>query len=447
MKVTKRIVSLLLALVMMLSVLSVVASAATATTVRQYKTYVSIGDSVGAGFSLPDYDKYGTLVVTKKRIEGSWPSIVGDAVQANNFVPLSQPGFRTTELRVLVDNSYEGDRITKELISELAGVPYGGKEIIAQRKEYQDAIKKADLITLECGLNDTWLPLMATAHDIEDANPLTEQYLPDVYEYLNDFGSIGDVIKNGMNTTGLIFAAPQVPLILADQMGTWIPRYIRDYDILVKKIFELNPNATVVATSCYNPFTEWTIPEENGIAILMLLQPMYDILNVVKQQYVSQYPGQYFLADINDVKVRTNSFSSLQQGGFDPHPTAAGHKYIAKQVLGVLPTGKRQANWKRPATKPQSTTPLFSKGSAGWGVYVNGSLDTSYHGIAKSGSGKLYYVKGGVWAKDFNGIASANGKKYYIKAGRVQSDFSGTVKTKTKVYTIKNGVVTSTKDR
>ena len=136
-----------------------------------------------------------------------------------------------------------------------------------------------------------------------------------------------------------------------------------------------------------------------------------------------------------------NAWTSIREvNEFAAGPPVLDEKTCARWTAPVAGSYHVYVKITGRSTKNRGTT-------IGCYVYVNGSLDTSYHGIAKSGSGKLYYVKGGVWAKDFNGIASANGKKYYIKAGRVQSDFSGTVKTKTKVYTIKNGVVTSTKDR
>ena len=51
-KLVKRLLAVLMALAMMATVLSTVAFAATPQNVKQYKSYVSLGDSIAAGFSI-----------------------------------------------------------------------------------------------------------------------------------------------------------------------------------------------------------------------------------------------------------------------------------------------------------------------------------------------------------------------------------------------------------
>ena len=38
-----------------------------------------------------------------------------------------------------------------------------------------------------------------------------------------------------------------------------------------------------------------------------------------------------------DVEVRTAKLPDADAGGFDPHPTEAGHRWMAKQIIKALP--------------------------------------------------------------------------------------------------------------
>ena len=56
-KTTKKIVAVLMLVAVMVSALSVSALAADRSNVKQYKTYVCLGDSVASGFGLPEKKK------------------------------------------------------------------------------------------------------------------------------------------------------------------------------------------------------------------------------------------------------------------------------------------------------------------------------------------------------------------------------------------------------
>ncbi len=73
---------------------------------------------------------------------------------------------------------------------------------------------------------------------------------------------------------------------------------------------------------------------------------------------------------------------------------------------------------------------------------VNGKVNDSYIGLMKDTKGKLYYVSGGAYDRDFTGVAkySEDGKLYYVENGKAQTDFSGTKTISGKTYKVTNGV-------
>jgi len=483
-KASKRVLAVVLALVMMLSVLSVAAVAARPETVKQYPKYVSLGDSVGSGFGQPDYNKYGKMLcdeVLMKRIDGSYPDLVGDYVgsQGDDMTMLNIPGFTAAALRYELDDSFTmNEWETYELSNFTFGV-YGADDLTAWRPLFRNAIANADLVTLDIGLNDTWYATIALVYYIADQGSLGP-FDPrgTLEEELATYGTWGTVVRNAMY---FVASWAENPLQWANFISLWIECmlpyftiYAEHYEAIVTKIFELNPDVTVVAPGIVNPFkymsfvpgyydstkvTLYTggptkvtlpfvgdiiVPDEVNIApgLASVAGGIYDLAYTPSRKYyVNQYPGQYYYVDCSDAELMGKSWtiplyenSTLDESGFNPHPTTAGHKYIAKQIVSVLPQ-----DYTRPAK--------LTKGSEGWGVYNDdGTVDESYTGFGK-GSKYTYYVKNGLMQSNYSGIVKLGSNKYYIKNGRWMNTYSGTITSKSKVYTIRNGVVVRTTNR
>lgn len=395
---SKKIVSLVLALVMMASLLSVTASAATTKTVKTYKTYVDLGDSISTGFSLATYTRDNHW----NEVPGSFPSYVAKYVKAKKSYWLSQDGFRTSEIRELLDNNYNGDLMTDYELPRNTENFWNNETLQKYRSKYQKAVKKANLITLNVGFNDGWFPILYMSHKLFPEQPL---------EALINY--------------------PTMFLTVLQAAYQEIGEFYINYADIISRIYELNPNVTVVTLSTYNPIAGWAIPRDSQLAFGQLLNPLYDAMNTFKKSFADQYTN-YLYADVSDVEVRTAKLPDLNAGGFDPHPTEAGHRFMAEKVIEVLPVGPRSGTRFRSLTKVNGV----------WGVYnSDGTMDTSYTGLAKT-SKNTWYVKNGQLNKSFSGIYSFQGKKYYVKEGKVRYDFNGTVRTKKYVYTVKKGVVT-----
>ena len=445
-KITTRILSLVLSLVMMASVLSVFASAATATTVKQYKTYLQLGDSISAGFGLTDYNNRlkgdqiildnGSKLKVQTRIKGSYADIVGTAVQATTMYPYACPGFRSSEVRMLVDPDYSGDWVTRsDAITELSMGAYDYDTIMQWKSYYQKAVKSADLITIDCGMNDTWFATVAAVLEISYA--LSGDDVNDVLkDALDMFGTWDAVMDAVGDSLAKILEVPALVALLADGVYKfWVDFYI-NYQAIIDAIYELNPDVTVVSVGGYNSFKDWELP------IWVVIQPVYSIMNQWKQECGANY-SNYYYADVSETEVIGThttlplpSNLSLDDSGYNPHPTANGHKYMANQILSVLPTGPRSSSF------VSGDYVTLTKVNDTWAYRVNGKIQTSYTGLGESEYG-VYYVKNGVVDFSANGIVNVNGTKYYVKKNKVQTSYTGIVSTSSASYYVKNGVVQS----
>jgi len=420
--VSKRVLSLVLAVVMMASLFSVSAAAASKTSVKRYSSYTALGDSIPGGYSTPGYVKRGKLVAAKIRFEGAYPSIIADWVQADKAYILGMPGFRTSELRILFDDSWSGDEIdTSGYYKMLSGVDYGVDDLKAQRSEFRNAVKNSSLVTVHIGQNDCWVPLMYAMYRFGQFGS-NEDIEEGVAEFLSQFGSLGEMMQTVYDLLAFAVKSPVFVLYMTEAEVQLHTDFVKNYKAIIDGIYECNPNVTVVSVGNYNPEKDWEIPEGSGIELLRyLFADLYLIMNGYAKSLESSYSNYYYV-DTSDTEVRTQSLSEYNAAGgwktmgFDPHPTMEGHKYIANQIISALPKGSRKTNWSR----NYADMPTFSKGSKGWGTYLeDGTFNNTYTGLAKTKSGKIYYVKNGKWKQSFSGKVYTSKKTYTVKNGKV----------------------------
>lgn len=95
-KITAIIVSLAL-------ICSIPVSSTAGESYPDFGTYVLLGDSVASGYNdLTDTDTEFT------RIDYSYGAIVADTIGAE-YIPMACPGFRTIEMRYMLEDGFEGD--------------------------------------------------------------------------------------------------------------------------------------------------------------------------------------------------------------------------------------------------------------------------------------------------------------------------------------------------
>ena len=287
-KATKKLFAALMAVLMIVSVFSLSAFAYDRNG-KPVKKIVMLGDSIAAGFSLPDYDRRGVYCLQNKRVKGSFGDIVATklGVTGKNYTPYVSPGFRTKEIRVFLENDYEGDFVTQNFIGSLSGNPNYNLEVMKSKREtMQKKISRADMIILEIGFNDTWLTTM---------------------------GAYTDFSMTGNDPIGRIMNSP---------------RYLYELQMAIQDtLFNFGNEFSAIVNDYAG----------------QLLNFMYNNMNNAMRSHANDGIHDYVFVDVPDTEVISDSVNdmlsgvpALQKGGWDPHPTEAGHQYIANQILTAL---------------------------------------------------------------------------------------------------------------
>ena len=265
-KKSKRLISLLLVVVMCMS-LGFSAMAATQESVGQYKTYLALGDSVGAGFGQPQYNAYGEVVHLWDRIEGSYPDVLANYVHAETMYPYCIPGLSSQTMRYLFDDSYDGGfLLNSSQISNLTGGAFDKETLTEWRGKFRSATAEADLITLDVGLNDTWEGAYGLLYEIANyGTVLGGDPRETLQEELEKYGTWDTVSRLAQS---YLTAWAMNPDKIAYWLVSWVQflmtyftEFSSNFPVIVDKIYELNPDVIIVAPLSFNSFKSLKIIE------------------------------------------------------------------------------------------------------------------------------------------------------------------------------------------
>ena len=327
-----RLIAVLLAVLLVESALLVSAQAADMTNVKQYNRYVCIGDSIAAGYGPYDRSVRGFVTVPE-----AYHSLVANATGAD-FQSLAHVGMRTVEARWLLDDSYSqsaeattynamrfngmsdylwwmseresaedlGDyekyEISEAIVNELKD--YYGE--FGLKHFYRQNIINSDLVTVALGLNDVFLYAMKmTAARLDDPgmNLITE-----VTTFLS-------FMNSGYN----------------EFMSNWAP--------LINAIKSYNPTIKIVVVGMYNPFSKVKLTDTSWANVGRVADTMVTQMNTYLREQADVLGYRY--ADVTQTEIcDTVAFTDptfFDRIVADCHPTEAGHKYMAEQIVAQLP--------------------------------------------------------------------------------------------------------------
>lgn len=329
MKLAKKAVSLCLALVLLLGLLCMGASAATASNVKQYGVYTCLGDSNAAGYALEDY----TDICT--RTPGAYHDLVASATGAE-LLQFGWGGFRTHEVRHMLDPDFE---ITDWSYADNCVGKVHKEDLDSRKEAYIQAVADADLITLNVGANDIFGAALGKAIPVLFAEDPSNPVLTEIKEKLADGGSLAAALLKLMGYAESIGKGAEFLLVLADAMNQAYQEFDENWDAIIKSIYALNPDVTLVVLSAINPFSNTTFKEGDALKIGKLAEPVIMKLNLTMKR-TSAYAKSYLYCDVTDAQLGN---LAIQQEDFwtaylpAVHPTAEGHAYIAEEILKLLP--------------------------------------------------------------------------------------------------------------
>ncbi|MBQ8082631.1 MAG: hypothetical protein IJ241_00460, partial [Clostridia bacterium] len=354
MKRTRRVLTILLALVMAMSAICISAFAAHK---KQYQSYVFFGDSVTTGFGIQSYfdvaEEGGTA--EGMRVAGAYPDLVAKGVGIDedneNYYNEAHSGWRTSELRETLDPSYNNDdgAAAKALSKGMAN-----NKVLAdpQSKELQDRIReeiaKSDLITIDLGSNDIQLPIIMALYAAiypQYASYFGQQEYKDwiIEDLLKKYGSENDMIVKLTEAVAKIHGIEYALEIVSKAALSGLYKFHTNYPAIIKMIHEINPNADIYVIGLYNPLSDTAISDDIPLKIGKALDPVMMSLNLYLAQLNPAKRYYTYVDAFNTSVLGTITLSSLVgkdmnlagMGDYTMyiHPSVKGHAYIADQVL------------------------------------------------------------------------------------------------------------------
>ena len=300
----KRLVSLLLTLALL--VLPVVSAGAaqpdptpvqtqteTAEAAQHQYSYIALGDSIVAGIGLPDavYQRNGRYY----DVSGNYQGYSKDcyvALMSGDLLDLVRTG------------SCQSASINFSL------------------PDLRQELKHAQVITVEIGANDVLVPIMYGIASAMGGPQVFETLLPMLEGDFRqmDASSFAALRENldSLNITAqqrkalLQLLSSGVADICAQSQATTLA----NLEALLQELKALNPDAQIVLVGYYNPVPLLPAPANPFVK-------HFRALNRSVQKLAQQY----------DVAFASAAYTLVAN---DAHPTACGHKYLARQILMAL---------------------------------------------------------------------------------------------------------------
>ena len=340
-RILKRLLSLVLTLCMMLSLVALPASAEEKDTFN----YVSLGASNTNGYGMRGYiteEELALLLsqqVSKDDVnvygyqrtpEGAYPDLIRDYYAQSysnvNVNQLAISSMRVEELRILLDNTYMGDDYSSWRFTGSDGwfksAEKGG--IDALRTAYQENIKNADLVTVDIGWNN---------FGVYVCNQLVDYMSKGSYKWTVDIEQIfeTEAEKQAAREAKAIIGSyikgfvgeGEMTNALTDIFAYSILGYIHNFDIVIEKIYELNPDAQVVVLGIQNLL--YDVDVEIGENVLPLGDIFGNFVNMAnyyisacspyqtKYQYVKSGANEHVNIFLDSMKNYNGDAKNLDQ--------------------------------------------------------------------------------------------------------------------------------------
>lgn len=277
------------------------------------KSYVSLGASNVNGYGLRGYVqgdmddaaldhtiKDGANVLGyMSETPGSYPVLVADELDMD-LNQLAISSMRAEELRILLDNEYMGDSYSEWRFT--AGQNWfnialpGG--LNALRADVQQKVADAELVTVDIGVNNFGVYVsyqMTSDYSLDSDLALIDPSLAEEFEAGKDY------------VKGLIAQyAPEYASVLVgmddfvNTLAYALVGFCVNFDAIIEKIYELNPDVTVVAVSIQN-LMDGLYVSVPGVDEPLPLGDLFGALVNAANIYIaagSPYADEYLCADV-----------------------------------------------------------------------------------------------------------------------------------------------------
>ncbi|MBQ7688574.1 MAG: hypothetical protein IJT27_05110 [Clostridia bacterium] len=350
-----KILACTLSLILLLSC-GVPVFAATKETVVQYGTqggYLAIGDSISRGCGAEGFylDEDGTYLPNGegqyglyhlRNVKGCVPYQIAQAVgctapeemtdQDATYWPFTYPGMTTAVTLDLlgVDDGFKDEKLNyayyKDMLQYFGyegsfdGVREGDTYVegeCGQCGNIIELIQRADLITVQLGMCDVFYR---------------------AYRVVSNGGMLADGLNIDVSNLGAIKDLVQTAIT---EIKFGFDYWKEHYTMLLDKIVELNPDATVVIVGAFNLVNQLTITDDLLFPLGSVISGITDSMNRYYRKWAKEYGMLY--ADIANTETLATENDWSIMGEFKDntftgtHPSQTGYDYITRQILAQLP--------------------------------------------------------------------------------------------------------------
>lgn len=345
--------------ILMLIPCAVPAFAATKETVRQYGQeggYLAIGDSISRGCGSEGFyleqDKaeggqYDLFYL--RNVQGCVPYQVAQAVgckapddmtdQDATYWPFTYPGMTTAVTLDLlgVDDGFTDEKLNYAYYKDM--LKYFGYE------GSFDGVRSGDTyVEGECGLCGNIMELIPKADLITVQLGMCDIFYR-AYRIVSNGGMLADGMQFDLSSPEAIKNLLQTAI---SEMRFGYEYWKEHYPILIEKLKEMNPDATIVMVGSFNLVNQLTITDDTSVPIGNIITGITDSMNKMYRKWAKKYDVLY--ADITNTETQATENDWSLLGDFKDntftgtHPTQTGYNYIVRQILAQLPEQDARKN-------------------------------------------------------------------------------------------------------
>ena len=324
----------------------------------QYKNYLLLGDSAASGYRdvmSGDDDAHNIKYnqSTYCRYPGSYADIIANSiVEDSSMTALAAPGFRTIEMRYMLEDDYAATCEDEYLFWPSQLYVYqnqtcaccGEKMLPGSehfRNEFKKSIAEADLITLGIGGNDWGAYLKWVIEEIFIEQNVGDEFMDMFYEVFEkstmDIGTIEKVVEIAHLAGALPALLTKVPSALEYGLST----FYENWNIMIQDILALNPDVTLVVVGMSDNSVKGKYYDYNGVEGAPVIaegeepsemEALATKTIVEAIMTVANTPMINGAEEFGYIYVDTAGTTYV-----DSHPDADGHRFIADKIIEALP--------------------------------------------------------------------------------------------------------------
>lgn len=160
-----------------------------------------------------------------------------------------------------------------------------------------------------------------------------------IKDFLNKGGSIGEAFAQFIGYAETMGMLKDVLAVLNETIDKAYEQFEVNYTALMEKIYELNPDITVIGVGVFNPFAYFRLSGSMDLDISGVAQPTVKKINSFIKSF-EDGEGEFYYADVVGTETYEMSYDDRyfwEYFALKVHPTLAGHRFMAQQILSVIP--------------------------------------------------------------------------------------------------------------